>query len=1027
MLLTFSANTLDPEILEKTLVGRKKIVDEVEKELLEKLLKSQTYQSLLIASRGSGKTHITKVLHNRIKCNEALNGRVLVAYLNEDERGISNFSDFVRQILTSFIRHKETGHEELSEKIYEISGLPIPQQENAIRSLLLSTLGDKHLVVLMENIQLIFDQKMGMGSSGQGKLRSFIHENRNLSLVATSQNILHQIQDTKAPFYNFFRIRHLPKLTAEQTLDFMVVQAEIENDLDLAKALRTSEFTGKIRAVYALTGGNHRLLVTFYTFLKTDVKSDLSKIFVKAMNDLKPYYEQFLNVLSPQQQKIVKFLSRQHTPQKGKEIARNCFMDVGTSSKQSSDLVKSGYLDSHKVGREAYYELKEPLMRICFEITENSNGAAKLFVDFLTILYDSNEIEKRYLENLLKSRFKGKIRNQYDREAILYSQALSAETLGMFKSLELPERVLESDFEKVLGERLSDFEFKKKNGIARSELEEGVRKSLIFSVEDKGKIFEQMVSWNQELVSELIKDLKEGRSLVLALLGSKLLVRIETDCFKLVRGLDLLSDVDYLSSLSTNSGFDGNFGLHLLLGEQYQEIGALHKAIFHYGRVLKLRPSSSLASTRLGNIYRGRKEFNRAIDIYENGLRYDQDSMPILLDLATTYRLIGDLKKAIKTVKKAVSIEPDDPDMLVLLGMHYLMDNEHESAIEILKRAIELDPTNVNAWYNLGKCFGARNQFDDALGALIKVSELDPERSMLFNYIGLAYGYMGDLKNAELAFQKAFKLGPKEPEYYSDYAAVLANHERFEDAVLAFQKAKKLDTNDSYYDEKIAQVYWDMGNRDRAVGLLKTVISRGSSDILVYNRFGLWLISLGKHDEAKKVYLEGLGKIDDNNWYLNGSVLQVYLAQGNMHEVKSQVLKVIEVFSPEQNDFSSFLEEDVLLPLFKGNVKLNAPDFLDFLTVELKKNDLIDSLWKAFSKTVFSAMVQIDTCGKGQLQKIKDYFSSHFEDVAELKVALMYLDVGIRYLLDNDEKALYDLSKEERQTFKEFVLDRIEE
>ena len=69
MLLSFSANNVPAEILEATLVGRKETVDEIEKELIEKAIENRTYQSLLIAPRGSGKTHITSVLYHRIKSN----------------------------------------------------------------------------------------------------------------------------------------------------------------------------------------------------------------------------------------------------------------------------------------------------------------------------------------------------------------------------------------------------------------------------------------------------------------------------------------------------------------------------------------------------------------------------------------------------------------------------------------------------------------------------------------------------------------------------------------------------------------------------------------------------------------------------------------------------------------------------------------------------------------------------------------------------------------------------------------------
>jgi len=185
-----------------------------------------------------------------------------------------------------------------------------------------------------------------------------MHEHNQFSIMATSQSLFYHIQDANGSFYNFFNIRHLKKLDFEQALQFIKTQATLEHNEKLDKEIDKPIFKGKVRAIYQLTGGNHRLLVIFFNFLKTNIKSNLSKVFVKTMNDLKPYYEQFLNALSPQQQKIIQFLCSEHTPQMGKNIARFCFIAPNTLSKQTSELIEKGHLDKNKIGKDTYYELK---------------------------------------------------------------------------------------------------------------------------------------------------------------------------------------------------------------------------------------------------------------------------------------------------------------------------------------------------------------------------------------------------------------------------------------------------------------------------------------------------------------------------------------------------------------------------------------------------------------------------------------------------------------------------------------------
>ena len=285
-------------------------------------------------------------------------------------------------------------------------------------------IGNKTLIVLIENLNIVFE---GMKTAGQAKLRDFMHENNKISLVATSQNLFAQVQKSDYPFYNFFKTHRLEKLNYRQSLELVQAIASVDTDKTLIKKLQESKTLGKFRAIYELTEGNHRLLVSFYSFLKAEIKSDLSQVFIKTMNDLKPYYEQFIKKLPVQEQKIVKHLSLKHKPQKGKDIARSCFIPPNIISKQLSELYNKGHIDKHKEGKDAYYELKEPLMRICFEINENPDGIVKLFVDFLSVIYTSQELKTKYLKFRYAAKLQPvEIRKKYQREAFMMADLVEA-------------------------------------------------------------------------------------------------------------------------------------------------------------------------------------------------------------------------------------------------------------------------------------------------------------------------------------------------------------------------------------------------------------------------------------------------------------------------------------------------------------------------------------------------------------------------------------------------------------------------
>jgi tetratricopeptide (TPR) repeat protein len=77
-------------------------------------------------------------------------------------------------------------------------------------------------------------------------------------------------------------------------------------------------------------------------------------------------------------------------------------------------------------------------------------------------------------------------------------------------------------------------------------------------------------------------------------------------------------------------------------------------------------------------------------------------------NLGNTYRTKGDYDRAIEAYKEAIKLDPDDAKAHHVLGVTYHIKEEnahynYDKAIEAYKEAIKLDPDYVNAHYNLDK------------------------------------------------------------------------------------------------------------------------------------------------------------------------------------------------------------------------------------------------------------------------------------------------------------------------------------
>jgi len=198
-----------------------------------------------------------------------------------------------------------------------------------------------------------------------------------------------------SPFYGFFRLYHLKELTLDEATLLLTNIAKFESDHELASFIRTPLGRARLRAVHHLAGGNHRVYVIFSQFLTRELLDELVEPFMHTLDDLTPYYQARMTWLSPQQRKIVEFLCDRRHAVTVKEIAQRCFMTHQTASSQLKLLRETGYADSIPSGRQSYYELREPLMRLCIEVKKHRGEPIRLLVDFLRLWYSPAELQQR--------------------------------------------------------------------------------------------------------------------------------------------------------------------------------------------------------------------------------------------------------------------------------------------------------------------------------------------------------------------------------------------------------------------------------------------------------------------------------------------------------------------------------------------------------------------------------------------------------------------------------------------------------
>ena len=224
----FTPSILSAETLEAIFVKREKLAARLVDLIRESALTDNKHYVLLVGPRGIGKTHLVSLVYHRVKADQQVADRLLVAWLREEEWGVSSFLDLLLRILRAL--REEENDKDLAAECDRLRTLSAGQAELDAQNLLKRTVGKRTLLLIAENLDDIFN---GLGDDGQERLRAYIQNNPFFTILATSQSLFSGVSLRTSPFYAFFETQHLDELGFEDAVSLV---AKIADGIEEARA-----------------------------------------------------------------------------------------------------------------------------------------------------------------------------------------------------------------------------------------------------------------------------------------------------------------------------------------------------------------------------------------------------------------------------------------------------------------------------------------------------------------------------------------------------------------------------------------------------------------------------------------------------------------------------------------------------------------------------------------------------------------------------------------------------------------------
>lgn len=157
----------------------------------------------------------------------------------------------------------------------------------------------------------------------------------------------------------------------------------------------------------------------------------------------------------------------------------------------------------------------------------------------------------------------------------------------------------------------------------------------------------------------------------------------------------------------------------------------------------------------------------------------------------------------------------------------------------------------------------SRNEPEEAEPLLLAVIEADPSHLEAHHKLGLMFMKRGDFGQAELYFSKLVNL-KQDPVYFSNLGAALYQQQRLVEAAEAYENAIALDDKRGERLQSLGQVYYELGEDEKALHYFERAARRKPKDIDLKLILADYYERLVRLDEAIET-LEAVLELDPYN------------------------------------------------------------------------------------------------------------------------------------------------------------------
>lgn len=200
--------------------------------------------------------------------------------------------------------------------------------------------------------------------------------------------------------------------------------------------------------------------------------------------------------------------------------------------------------------------------------------------------------------------------------------------------------------------------------------------------------------------------------------------------------------------------------MQLRLASNLKKMGQEKAAEEHLLSVIDNFPNMPIYHLTLGDIYRDKAQYGKAIRSYATALHFFKKEEPqaavLFFNLGVCYEKIGQQDKAETFLRQAVQLDPKNPVYLNYLGYVWVEQNKNvPEAVKMIELAATQSPNDGNILDSLAWAYYKQGQYDKALPFMEKAVIYESGNAVINDHLGDIYWRLGRFRDARFQWTNA--------------------------------------------------------------------------------------------------------------------------------------------------------------------------------------------------------------------------------------------------------------------------------